>query len=138
MKIVIFILVVIGVIIGLLYCTIVIPYQQIQSSHLQQTKQVLLKLVNNRATLNKRIADIKKHEKDYWTDGRVGIIADGYVFVYDLHASHGNDAIADVNILYLPDERRFIVNHKHFCIDMGKTIQPKNKSQLLTTFDSGI
>lgn len=102
--------------------------------HVAKIKAQLQAQAHNTADTGKRLTEIKKKLPDHWTDGRVGITADGYVFYYDQHNSHGMDNIPDTNVLYLADENRFIVNGEHYCVDLGKAIQPKNKAELLAMF----
>ena len=103
-------------------------YIYVQNKHIHRIEQELLALANDAAATRERVAKIKKRDDGWWTDGRVGVTGDGYVFFYDLHDSHGTDAIPDTNIFYLPDEKRFIVNRSHFCVDIGKSEQPSRRS----------
>lgn len=102
-----------------------------QALYLQHTKQALLALAADQVATAERVAEIKRHVDERWTDGRVGVTRDGYVFFYDLHDSHGMDMIADVNTFYFPDERRFLVTRKHFCVDLSKWPQLQNKTAVL-------
>ena len=115
-----------------------LTYRRQQTAYLHQMKAELVTLAHNRSETARHVMEIKRHLPDPWTDGRVGITADGYVFCYDLHESHGADYISDVHIFYLPDEDRFIVNYTHWCVDLSKGPQPKNKKELLLRFASGI
>ncbi|MHB9134579.1 MAG: hypothetical protein ACYDBB_26195 [Armatimonadota bacterium] len=109
-------------------------YYHIQSAHVRRAKQALLALAGNQAAVAQRVATIKQHLKDRIpADGRVGVAADGYVFLYDQHESHGADLIEDTNILYLPDEHRFIVSHEHFCAPPGKGLL-KNKAEVVALY----
>jgi hypothetical protein len=99
-----------------------------------RTKQQLIALANDKAATNRRVVEIKKESNQRWSDGRVGITADGYIFYYDLHESHGTDNIRDIHLLYLPDEERFLVTHDHFCCDLSKNEQAKNKAELVKYF----
>lgn len=103
----------------------------IQVAHLNSTKTRLLELAKNNTATSERLADIHKQGAENWTDDTVGVTGDGYVIYYDLHASHGSDMIEDCNIFYLPDENRFLVNYKHYCVGLRKADQPKNKTELL-------
>lgn len=107
------------------------------ASYAQQTKQNLLKLANDPVATKSHVAAIKAKPGESWTDGTVGITRDGYVFYYDLHESHGMDNIPDIHTYYLPDEKRFVVDHKHFCCDLGKNFQPKNKVELMKIIQGG-
>ncbi|HEX2948560.1 MAG TPA: hypothetical protein VHV83_03155 [Armatimonadota bacterium] len=123
-------LIVIAIIVSLL-AIIFVPYMSRQISHIRHTKQKLLSLACDRNATQKRVKEIRKTIGDRWTDGNIGITGDGYVFYYDLHDSHGTDAIADINIFFLPDEKRFIISYAHYCVDLSKFIQPRNKAELL-------
>lgn len=101
-------------------------------------KQELIALANDKVDTALRVADIKKHIKDSWVDGRVGVTMDGYIFYYDIHESHGMDYIDDVHILYLPDEKRFLVTHAlHFCCDLSKFEQASSKAAVTAMFKKG-
>jgi len=119
---------------GLLIWIVRLPHMRVQASHVQKVKAELLALAGDKATVKKHVAEIKKRRDGWWTDGRVGVTGDDYVFMYDLHDSHGVDNIDDVNIFYLPDEKRFIISHQHYCVDLSKNIQPANKTKLLPMF----
>ena len=110
----------------------------VQIWHIYRTKREITTLVQNSAALKKRVTAIQHREEEAWTDGRVGITTDGYVFLYDLHDTHGADIIGDVNIFYLPDEKRFIISREHYCVDLNKANQPKNKAELLPRFAGGM
>ncbi|OPZ87861.1 MAG: hypothetical protein BWY76_00253 [bacterium ADurb.Bin429] len=106
-----------------------------QTAYIRRTKQELQTLAGDSGTTSARLAKLRKGT---WTDGRVGITADGYVFYYAMHESHGMDNIPDTNILYLPDEKRFLITGKHFCCDLGKTMQAENKAELKGMFRWGL
>jgi hypothetical protein len=105
-----------------------------QAAYLRNVKQELQALAADPLATRQHVA---KLNSDRWTDGRVGITADGYIFYYDMHESHGMDNINDVHTFYLPDERRFIINRKHYCVDLSKDYQPKSKADLLPMFYAG-
>lgn len=115
------------------------PVHILQLPHIYHTKREIQTLAKNSAALKKRITAIQQRAAGAWTDGRVGFTTDGYVFLYDLHDTHGAEIIGDVNIFYLPDEKRFIISRKHYCVDLGRANhQPKNKADLLPRFDGGM
>lgn len=103
-------------------------------AYVQQTEQELVALANDTAGTAQRLAKIKA-ESEGWSDGRVGITADGYVFYYDLHESHGADNVSDIHILYLPDEKRFLIAHDHWCVDLSKWEQAKDKAEVVGRFE---
>lgn len=105
--------------------------------HIRQTKQQLLALAGNEVATRERVAKIKAGTDGRWTDDSIGITGDGYVFYYDLHNSHVSDEIPDTNILYLTDENRFIVSHKHICMELSEMDQLKSKIELLQLFRMG-
>ncbi|HOF88669.1 MAG TPA: hypothetical protein PLZ36_11295 [Armatimonadota bacterium] len=105
--------------------------QLLKANHIRCMKHELQALAADKTATTARVA---KLSSDRWTDGRVGVTADGYVFFYDMHESHGADWIPDTSLFYLPDERRFIITHKHYCVDLSKVEQPKDKAALLPRF----
>lgn len=117
---------------------VVLPIDKPQDMvYTHRIKQELIALANNKVETALRVADIKK-QKDYWVDGTVGVTADGYVFYYNIHESHGMDYIRDIHILYLPDEKRFLVSHAlHFCCDMSQYPQPSSKAAVAAMFKDG-
>lgn len=108
-------------------------------AYVHQVKQEILMLARDNDATSQRVAIIQTGIKRRWTDRRVGVTADGYVYYYDIHESHGADNIRDVHILYLPDEKRFLISHiPHFCIDflsLGERV--KNKDTLKKIFNYG-
>lgn len=131
-------------IIIIILCLVVIvlltqPVHILQLPHIYRTRLEIQTLAANSAALKKRITAIKQSAAGAWTDGRVGFTTDGYVFLYDLHDTHGADIIGDVNIFYLPDEKRFFISREHYCGGPGKEAdQPKNKADLLSWFSGGM
>lgn len=130
----ILVVLIISLIIGYMW----VSHERAQAPQIRKVKREILVLAGNQVAIQQHLAAIKKRQGNWWTDGRVGVAGDGYVFFYDLHDSHGTDAIPDTNIFYLPDEQRFIVSDKHFCVDLSKQVQPKNKQELLHRFRGGM
>ena len=113
-------------------CLFFFRYQPQDVAYVNNVKHELVALANDTRTTQMRLAIIKRDDR--WSDGRVGVTADGYLFFYDLHESHGTDIISDIHILYLPDEQRFLISHDHFCCDLSKFIQAKNKTEVVELF----
>jgi hypothetical protein len=101
--------------------------------HVYQVKLTLAALSRDPARIKARLAKMVTYSPPDWRDDNLGIAKDGYIFFYDCHDSHGQDNIPDVNIFYLPDEGRFIINRHHFCCGLGENIydQPKDKAEVL-------
>lgn len=125
-------------IIGLIIGNIWISHEQAQAPHIRKMKREILALAGDEAAIQQHLVAIRKQKGGRWTDGRVGVTGDGYVFFYDLHDSHGMDGIPDTNIVYLPDEKRFLMSDMHFCVDLAKWSQPRNKRELLPRFRSWV
>ena len=97
--------------------------------HDRPIKQELVAISNNEAVLRERVAEMK--ERGGWADGRVGVTGDGYVFCYDIYDSHTGDYTKDSNLVYLPDEKRFVRCRVHYCIGIENARQPRDKGDLL-------
>lgn len=65
------------------------PVKLLQLPHIFRTRLEIQTLAKNSAALHKRVTAIKQSAAGTWTDGQVGITTDGYVFLYDLHDTHG-------------------------------------------------
>lgn len=126
---------VIGVAVLLLIYSIFFDKPQ-DIAYINRTKRELRNMSENKDETSRRLAAIRQ-EGNCWSDGYVGITADGYVFYYDLHESHGMDNVRDLHILYLPDDKRFIIARgPHFCVDLSKWEQAKSKAEVIETFQS--
>lgn len=124
-----------GCIIAVTACLFLFMYQPQDVVHINKVKRKLVAIANDAHSTQERVAKIKHDAQHGWTDGQVGVTADGYVFFYDLHESHGMDNISDIHILYLPDEQRFLISHiPHFCCDLSKFAQVKNKCEVVKLF----
>ncbi|MHB0938213.1 MAG: hypothetical protein ACYDCO_18155 [Armatimonadota bacterium] len=108
----------------------------VRNAYVKKTTQEILVLASDPNATRKRVNAIKASTDGMWSDGRVGVTGDGYVFFYDIHESHGSDRIDDVELFYLPDEKQFIESPKHFCCDLVKLAQPANKAALLKVISS--
>jgi len=102
----------------------------------RRIKHELRALAKDKAATAQRIAKIRAANNGCWTDERVGVTADGYIFYYDLHESHGMDNIRDIHILYLPDEDRYIITHVHWCYGLEKLQQASSKAVVVGIFSA--
>lgn len=118
----------------------------LRAQYLHRVKHELLALAQNPAAIQKRVAAIHMNLKaeeidkldgewtEQWFDGHIGLATDGYVFYYDMHNPHDGSydlLISNINVFYLPDERRFCISRKHFCCDLNKLVRPSCKAKLL-------
>jgi hypothetical protein len=99
--------------------------------HIVRVEWKLRALSFNQAKVQQRLQATRLHGD--WDGGNIAVAKDGYIFYYDCHDSHGLDNIPDINIFYLPDERRFIINRHHFCSGLGedRSKQPEDKAGVL-------
>lgn len=106
-------------------------------SHVRQVKLLLKTMAEDKNDTRRRLATIKAKTDKSWADDHIGICADGYIFYFDIHNIHMDGLVGDCNVLYLPDERRYIINYLHYCCgeyQINKQIQAKDKKDLLTRF----
>lgn len=122
----------IAVLLAIMVLIALVAFKPQDMAYLRRTKRELVALASDKIETAGRLAAMKKDGN--WADGHVGIAADGYVFYYDLHESHGSDKISDLHLLYLPDEKRFLMNHRHFCYDINKLQQAQNKAEVKRIF----
>jgi len=122
----------------------------LRAMYLHRVEHALLALAQHPATTQTRVAAIRNHLKieeidkkdgtwtELWFDGQIGLANDGYVFYYDMHNPHEGTydlLIGDINVFYLPDERRFRIYRKHFCCDLNKMARPASKAKLLAMLE---
>lgn len=122
----------------------------LRTQYLHRVEHALLALAQNPAATRTRVAAIHRRLKaeeidkrdgewtEQWFDGQVGLAKDGYVFYYDMHNPHTGTydlLVGDINVFYLPDERRFRIYRKHFCCDLYKMEQPASKAELLVMLE---
>ncbi len=100
--------------------------------YIAHVERELQALSEHRATWQPRAYTLLHANDGRWSDESVGVTADGYTFFFALHDPHGPDPIeSDINIFYLPDERRFVIDREHICMGLNKEVQPKDKHALL-------
>lgn len=97
-----------------------------------------MELAADQRTTEERLSALEKKGNGYWAGDHVGITRDGYVFYYDIHSSHMEGDVEDINVFYLPDEDRFVYNLIHYCCGpntLSKAVQPENKDELMRMID---